>query len=115
MFVAVLDKKPKLVKVKLAGYFWMVGMCCDDDRTFSEVDDVDEDLTEGQDDDTVRFALSAETKPKLRSRHSFRDLEVSKKVLNTPSDAALTDGELEILHACSEITEEDVSNALAYW
>ena len=116
MFVAAQDEEPELSEVKLAGYFSTADLCRDEDRTFSEVDDIDKDDTEGMVVDAVRFALSAETKPKLKRRRSFReDLEVSKKVLNIPNDAIVADGELEVVDVCSEITEEDVSNALAYW
>ena len=40
---------------------------------------------------------------------------MTKKILNLPSDAAVTDGEPETIDVCSEITDGDVSNALVYW
>ena len=115
MFVAVKDEEePKLSEVNLAGYFSTVDMCNDDEGAFTDLSGVDE-VNDGRVEDIVRFALSAETKPKLRSKRSFReDLEVSKKVLSIPSDEAASD-DLEVIDVCSEITDEDVSNALAYW
>ena len=82
MFVAAQDEEPELSEVKLAGYFSTADLCRDEDRTFSEVDDIDKDDTEGMVVDAVRFALSAETKPKLKSSCSFCEDLVSKKVLN---------------------------------
>jgi hypothetical protein len=104
MFVAAQEKEPKLNEVKLTGYFSTIDMCSDDNRAFTEVDGVEEDAAEEKVDDAVRFALSAETKPKLRSKRSFReDLKVSKKVLNIPSDATVTDDELEVSDTCPSL------------
>ena len=65
----------------------------------------EEDAAEEKVDDAVRFALSAETKPKLRSKRSFReDLKVSKKVLNIPSDATVSDDELEVSDTCPSLS-----------
>merc|ERR1719233_540252 len=56
-----------------------------------EVDDKDEDATEGEVVNEVRFAFSADT-PKLKSRLSLRaDLKVAEKTLNTPIVVATTD------------------------
>ena len=44
-----------------------------------------------------------------------QDLKVTKKILSIPTDAAVTDDEVETIDVSSELTEEDVSNALAYW
>ena len=90
-------------------------MTVDMSRSPIDVDDKDEDTTEREVDYT-KFVLSVDVKPKLESRRSFReDLEVTKKILNLPSDAALTDGEPETIYVCSELTDGEVSNALAYW
>ena len=93
MFMAAKNKKTKLFEVKLAEYFVTVDMS----RSPIDVDDKDEDTTEREVDYT-KFVLSVDVKPKLESRCSFReDLEVTKKILNFPSDAALTDGEPETI------------------
>ena len=77
--------------------------------------DGDKDTTKGEVEE-AKFVLSADIKLKLKSRRTFReDLKVTKKILNLPSDAAVTDGEPETIDVCSEITDGDVSNALVYW
>ena len=70
MFVVTKDdeEKPNLEEIKLAGYFSTVTMNKNDDEV-CEKESVEE-----------MFALSAEIKPRLKCRRSFReDLEVSKK------------------------------------
>ena len=115
MFVAAEDKEPKFFEVKLAEYFVTVDMYSREDGHSTKVDDIDEDATEGEADE-AKFVLSADVKPKLKTKRSFReDLKVTKKILSIPTDAAVTDDELETIDVCSELTEEDVSNALAYW
>ena len=82
-----------------------------------EVDDKDEDATEGEVVNEVRFAFSADT-PKLKSRLSLReDLEVAEKTLNTPIVVATTDtdDEQDRNDVCSEVMDDDVSNDLSYW
>ena len=111
MFMAAKNKKTKLFEVKLAEYFVTVDMS----RSPIDVDDKDEDTTEREVDYT-KFVLSVDVKPKLESRRSFReDLEVTKKILNLPTDAAITDDEPETIDVWSQVTDGDVSNALAYW
>ena len=79
-----------------------------------EADDKN-DPHDGNVDEVDRFALSAETKPRLRGKHSFwEDLEVSKKVLNLPTDGAAMEG-TDVADVCSEITDDDVKRALTYW
>ena len=61
------------------------------------------------------FALSAEIKPRLKCRRSFReDLEVSNKILKLPHDGVEVEEVLES-DICSQISDEDVSNTLGYW
>ena len=116
MFVAAKDKEPKLFEVKLTRFFLMADMSNKAIRTSIEGCDNDEDTIEGEVVDETRFVLSVDAKLKLQSRRSFReDLEVTKKLLNVPNDATVTDDEPDKIDVCSEITEVDVSNALAYW
>ena len=82
-----------------------------------EVDDKDEDATEGEVVNEVRFAFSADT-PKLKSRLSLReDLKVAEKTLNTPIVVATTDtdDEQDRNDVCSEVMDDDMSNDLSYW
>ena len=118
MFVATKDdeEKPKIDEIKLAGYFSTINMYSEGSGAVTEVETDDRNAAhDGNVDEVERFALSAETKPRLKCKRSFReDLEVSKKVLNLPTDGAAT-GDFEEVDVCSEITDDDVNKALAYW
>ena len=70
MFMAAEDKEPKIFEVKLAEYFVTVDMCGRENRSPIEADDEDED-TADREVDEVKFVLSADINPKLRSRRSF--------------------------------------------
>ena len=73
------------------------------------------DVGDGSPEIKTQFALSAETKPRLKCKRSFReDLKISKKVLNVPSNGSVP-GDMVVADVCSEISDDDVSNALAYW
>ena len=113
MFVATLDdeEKPRMDEIKLAGYFSTINM---HNVTEAEAEDKNA-TTDGNVDVVDWFALSAETKPRLRCKRTFReDLEISKKVLNLPTDGAALD-DIDAIDVCSEITDDDVNRALAYW
>ena len=114
MFVATKDEenKSKLDEIKLAGYISTIDMHNDDAR---KVVTDENDVGDGSPEIKTQFALSAETKPRLKCKRSFReDLKISKKVLNVPSNGSVP-GDMVVADVCSEISDDDVSNALAYW
>ena len=110
------EEKPQIDEIKLAKHFSTIDMHNAGSGVVVEVEADDKnDFNDGNVAEVDRFALSAETKPRLRGKRSFReDLEVSKKVLNLPTDGAAMEG-TEVADVCSEITDDDVNRALTYW
>ena len=99
------EEKPQIDEIKLAEHFSTIDMHNAGSGVVVEVEADDKnDSNDGNVDEVDRFALSVETKPRLRGKRSFReDSEVSKKVLNLPTDGAAMEG-TEVADICSEIT-----------